>query len=330
MPPLLFLVYKRIDLVKIVFQEIRKYKPKEFYIASDGPKSQAEKKLCDDVRSYIISNIDWECNIYTLFREKNLGCKIAVSSAIDWFFQHVEEGIILEDDCLPTESFFIYCEKMLNVYKDDVNVMHISGCNYLEKFKSKSEHFFSEYAAIWGWATWRRAWEKYDLYLTFINQENSRDFFINHSNNDYNQYYYWRKIYDKLEDGSFNTWDYSWIFSIWNAGGFCVTPCSNLVKNLGFSEEALHTVNINSPLARLSYSTIDFQNLKKNKFNKKYLKYDLLVFYRIFLEEYNVTYKRIKQKTIKIFPSLRDQLFDTQLSVRDKIYLIRTKIFNNK
>ena len=108
----LFLVFNRLDTTKEVFKAIRKAKPSRIYIASDGPRKikNNEADKVKEVRSYIINNIDWQCDVNTLFREENLGCKIAVSTAIDWFFDNEEQGIILEDDCFPSQSFFWFCE----------------------------------------------------------------------------------------------------------------------------------------------------------------------------------------------------------------------------
>jgi len=125
----LFLVFNRLDTTKQVFEAIKKAKPPRLYIAADGARKNIdnEDKIVQDIRNYLISNIDWECEVKTLFREKNLGCKYAVSGAIDWFFENKEMGIILEDDCLPSQSFFWFCEELLNKYKDDKRIFLISG-----------------------------------------------------------------------------------------------------------------------------------------------------------------------------------------------------------
>src|SRR6056297_619848 len=121
--PVLFLIFNRLDTTKQVFEEIRKAKPKQLFIAADGPRTKQEKEKTDAVRKYVLDNIGWKCSVKKLFRNKNLGCKYAVSGAIDWFFENVEQGIILEDDCLPSQSFFRFCEELLEKYKDDERVM---------------------------------------------------------------------------------------------------------------------------------------------------------------------------------------------------------------
>ena len=111
----LFLVFNRLDTSKQVFQAISQAKPPRLYVAADGARvsKEGESEKVQAVRDYIMQNIDWKCEVKTLFRDENLGCKYAVSGAITWFFQNEEQGIILEDDCLPNQSFFWFCEELL-------------------------------------------------------------------------------------------------------------------------------------------------------------------------------------------------------------------------
>ena len=165
--PILFLIFNRPDTTFKVFEEIRKIKPAKLYIAADGPRPNVigEEEKCTASRN-IIKQVDWDCDVKTLFREKNLGCKIAVSSAISWFFENVEEGIILEDDTFPTQSFFWFCQELLDFYRNDSRIMHISGNNFqLGKIRGEGSYYFSKYNHIWGWATWKRAWRFYDVSL---------------------------------------------------------------------------------------------------------------------------------------------------------------------
>jgi len=184
--PVLFIVFNRLDTTKQVFEEIKKAKPQKLFIAADGPRNFQEKNKTDVVRKYILENINWKCEVKTLFREKNLGCKYAVAGAIDWFFDNVEQGIILEDDCLPSQSFFKFCQEMLEKYKDDERVMHISGTNVEGISKIDQDYFFAINFNVWGWATWKRAWKLYDINVThwprFLKEGRSKDFslgFIN-------------------------------------------------------------------------------------------------------------------------------------------------------
>jgi hypothetical protein len=154
----LFLVFNRLDTTKQVFEAIRQAEPPRLYVAADGARAnkEGEADKAQAVRDYIMQNIDWEYEVKTLFQEENLGCKYAVSGAIDWFFENEEMGIILEDDCLPSQSFFWYCEELLKKYKDNTRVWHIGGTN--TEIISKdilSSFYFSQLNNIWGWATWK-------------------------------------------------------------------------------------------------------------------------------------------------------------------------------
>lgn len=241
--PILFLIFNRLDTTAKVFAEIKKIKPKYLFIAADGPREnkKGEKEKCEEVRKIVLDNIDWDCEVKTLFREKNLGCKYAVSSAIDWFFKNEEQGIILEDDCLPDLSFFGFCEELLKKYKNNKKIMMISGNNFQFGIKrGDSDYYFSKYNHIWGWATWKRAWLKYDLkmlgYPNFKKDEKIKSIWNNKKIQNY-----WLYIFDEVYNNKINTWDYQWTYAIWNNNGLCILPNINLVSNIGFGKGASHT-----------------------------------------------------------------------------------------
>lgn len=270
--PILFLIFNRPDTTQKVFDRIREIKPKYLYVAADGPREtkEGEKEKCEATRS-IINNIDWDCEVKTLFREENMGCKIAVSSAITWFFDNVEQGIILEDDCLPHPSFFKYCETLLEKYKDVEEVMHIGGNNfsYKRNWFKQEQYYFSAYSLIWGWATWRRAWLKFD-----INLSNYESLFaseqITHYLKSPEEINYWKERLERVKYQDFNTWDYSWYYSIWQNNGKCISPFKNLVKNIGFGDEATHTTTngLYNPVERLkSYKLKVKKHPSRNQIN---------------------------------------------------------------
>ena len=164
--PILFLVYNRPDTTATVFEEIRKQKPKQLFVAADGPRTDmpGDAEKCKNTRELVMNGIDWECETKTLFRDNNLGCGLAVSNAITWFFKNVEEGIILEDGTLPDQSFFTYCKVLLEKYRYDDKLKMISGNNFQQgKWRGDGSYYFSAYSHIWGWASWRRTWKEYDL-----------------------------------------------------------------------------------------------------------------------------------------------------------------------
>ncbi|MFC6102657.1 nucleotide-diphospho-sugar transferase [Olivibacter domesticus] len=254
--PVLFLNFNRPDLTFQVFQKIRAVKPSRLYIAFDGPRQDRpdDLKLCREVRK-ITEAIDWDCNVERLYRTENLGCKAAVSSAISWFFEQEIEGIILEDDCLPEESFFYFCDQMLTKYRYDTRVFTITGTNLQDgKRWGNASYYFSQYSNIWGWATWRRVWENYDANLAKYNENDIAE----HLNNLFSNKFLvesWMEIFKKLKAGEIDTWDYQLNFYTFFGNGLCITPNVNLISNIGFRSDATH-VNTN-----LHYSAIPIGKL---------------------------------------------------------------------
>lgn len=241
--PVLFLIFNRPDVSELVFEAIRKAKPKKLFVAADGARShkEGEKEMCEQTRKLVLDGIDWDCEVKTLFREKNLGCKYAVSGAISWFFDQVEEGIILEDDCLPDAGFFDYCSELLEKYRDDTSVMHIGSNNFNNvSEKRKSSYYFSHYVEIWGWATWRRAWKLYDPEMkAFPGLDKSK--FLKNTFKTSSEREYWINCFNTSFENKVDTWDYQWVFCVYLNSGLCITPYTNLVANLGFRPDATHT-----------------------------------------------------------------------------------------
>lgn len=253
--PILFLIFNRPDVTFRVFEEIRKAKPEQLFIAADGPREdkQGETEKCEQARS-IVNKVDWPCEVKTLFRSKNMGCRDAVSSAINWFFENVEEGIILEDDCLPDPSFFAFCQTLLEKYRETEQVMHIGGNNHQNgKYKTSASYYFSKYAHIWGWATWRRAWKRYDVRMSDLGNVQKSASFKSYILN--NEHLYWLEIFIQTQKGKIDTWDYQWQYSVWKSNGIAIIPNENLVTNIGFNEDATHTKE-SSPFANMKVTGI--------------------------------------------------------------------------
>ncbi|QEM03450.1 nucleotide-diphospho-sugar transferase [Mucilaginibacter rubeus] len=239
--PILLLIFTRLDTTIKVFERIKEKKPKYLFIASDGPRADKPEDVVkiNVVQEYILSRIDWDCEIKTLFREQNLGCGLAVSGAITWFFEQVEEGIILEDDCLPHPDFFSFCEETLTRYKADKRIWEISGTNLQGGVKrGDGSYYFSNYGGIWGWATWARAWKHYDFDLknndTFIKDKHIQRVF-----QDKKQQRFWMNTLKNAKD--IDTWDYQWLMTIWTNNGLSIIPNVNLIENIGFSAAGTHT-----------------------------------------------------------------------------------------
>ncbi len=235
--PVLLCLYNRPEKTKKVFHAIRQIRPDRLYIAADGPNSTKEDdwEKCNKCRN-IIENIDWKCSVFRLFHEKNLGCKKAIISAINWFFENEKQGIILEDDCLPEISFFRYCEELLNYYQNEEKIMHIGGSNFQKGYRRGiGSYYFSNIIHVWGWATWRRAWNKY-AYTDYDSDSAINTVFDNR---------YWRRYWiqemKKAFEGKIDTWDYQWVYTIWKNKGMGITPNVNMVKNIGFDSDGTHT-----------------------------------------------------------------------------------------
>ena len=253
----LFLVFNRPDTTAQVFEAIRQAKPPRLYVAADGPRvnREGEAEQVTRVRE-IATAVDWTCEVKTLFREKNLGCKYAVSGAITWFFEQEEQGIILEDDCLPHPDFFTFCETLLYRYAEDERVSVITGNNFQNgQQRGDASYYFSKYNHCWGWASWRRAWEHYQGDLPFWPKWSASDTWQQHTPDKVEQRY-WEKIFERVRAGQIDSWAYPWTASVWHHGGLTATPNVNLVSNIGFGPDSTHTSSPDSPFAGMATNAI--------------------------------------------------------------------------
>jgi hypothetical protein len=268
--PILFLVFNRKNTTLKVFEAIKQAKPSKIYISCDGARSnvEGEIEIVSEIRNFILSNIDWECKIMTRFLDENSGCKLAVSSAINWFFEHEEMGIILEDDCLPSISFFSFCNTMLDRYKNDTRVMMIGGTNYLidNREKLNSDYFFARQFSIWGWATWRRSWHNYDINIsTWLNDIQPKDLSSITRKNYVRQYYV--DIFNSVKNEKVNTWDIQWVYTCIFNSGICIVPSINLITNIGVDgTHAFGKTTKNHFLERKSFDSDDFYISPSNVF----------------------------------------------------------------
>lgn len=249
--PVLFMIFNRPDVTLDVFKKIREAKPSHLYVAADGPRAEKnEEDLCQQTRS-VINQVDWDCQVKTLFRENNLGCKYAVSSAIDWFFSNEEEGIILEDDCLPSSEFFIFCDVMLDKYRFDHRIRHIGGSNFQNGIRRGQEsYYFSKLTHVWGWASWKRSWMDYDVELAKYHSLDSNYYFKNVFDDSY-LVDIWEGIFNRLVKGEIDTWDYQWSIINFFNNGLSIIPNVNLISNIGFGENATHTTETDSIFSRI-------------------------------------------------------------------------------
>lgn len=238
---ILFIVFNKPDTTKKVFESIRNAKPQKLYVACDGPR----KGNLEDVNKInnvkkIIENVDWNCKVQKLYRETNLGCRFACIEAINWFFTNEKEGIILEDDVLPRISFYRFCEKMLEIYRDKKVIMHIGGFKPLHIGKDGFSISFTRATHVWGWATWRDRWKSF-----------SKEKIEEEKLNILDRYEYFQiekktkqraKILKKVTEGN-NIWDYQWNYAVRSNSGLAIRPCVNLVENLGINHrDATNTI----------------------------------------------------------------------------------------
>jgi hypothetical protein len=299
--PILFLIFNRPKVTQEVFNAIKLYQPSRIYVAADGPRKdrKGENILCETTRS-VVSQIDWKCEVFTLFRDTNLGCKDAVSSAITWFFEQEEMGIILEDDCLPDVSFFSFCTELLERYKFNDEIMAVSGQNFLTVSERPEEsYFFSEYPLIWGWATWRRAWVRYDKEMVELDSFLKND--LNSKFEKSGQRHHLKKNLIATKKGRINTWDYQWFYSVLKTNGRVAISTKNLVVNIGFRNQSTHeflydSFRENDKLESKNSKIIHPMNLKVNKM------FDYLMYKNVFAVNPSRIFRLIRENgVLKIF-----------------------------
>tara|TARA_Y100001968_G_scaffold230496_1_gene213379 strand:- start:2132 stop:3091 length:960 start_codon:yes stop_codon:yes gene_type:complete len=248
--PILIIAWRRPDTVSEVIKAIKPFAPTNIYIACDGPNisNPSEIKKVTLTRELIDNEIDWKCSIKKLYSEQNLGCKIGVTKAINWFFENELEGIILEDDCVPYPDFLPFAEELLEKYRYDSRIWCITA-NNIQKGKSRGDasYYFSRYCHCWGWASWRRCWEHYDSELTnwtIIKKSKVLDKIFNKKR----ESSYWENIFDNLYlNAKPDTWDYQWAYTCWLNSGLTIIPNKNLIHNVGYGADGTHTTSGVSP-----------------------------------------------------------------------------------
>lgn len=234
--PIVMIVYKRLDLTKQVFARIREVRPKELYIIADGPRNESDTEAVSSVREYLDSHIDWECNIHRNYASENYGLRYRMPSGTDWVFETADKAIFLEDDVYPTLSFFTFCREMLVKYEKDEEIMMISGTNLYAGDSSFGDYdiTFSYFASIWGWATWKRAWKKYDVNIRRWPQLRKsgaiKDIFTKKS------YRFFETVFNDLQYHWYRTWDYQWEFAKFTNHGLGIVPRVNMIRNLGMGD----------------------------------------------------------------------------------------------
>lgn len=278
---ILFLVFNRIETTKQVFEAIRQAKPLRLYVAADGARDKKEEKKIKLVREYILSNIDWECKVKIFFRENNVGCGLNVKESIDWFFENEDRGIILEDDVVPSQSFFRFSEELLEKYLHDNRIGMISGNNHIQFIPEEVSYIFSKFYWTWGWATWQRSWKNMDFEMNW-EKTNRRNDVLNNMGYTQKSIEYWENNIKSIKLKQVSAWDYQWFLSLSSQNQLCIFPSVNLVSNVGFGNDATHTFGL-APLKYISNEDIEFplvhptNILPIKKFEEKYEKVQVTI-----------------------------------------------------
>lgn len=307
--PILFLIFNRPEETAQSFGVIKQMKPKYLFVAADGPRTSNldDSEKCESTRRLVLDAIDWDCEIKTLFRTENLGCGKAVQNALDWFFEQVEMGIILEDDIIPTLSFFSYAEILLNRYKDDNTIFSINGCN-LAYENNKYDYGLTRYFNMWGWASWRRSndlvnktWKTFDSVNDFKKGSSllkslqlptilpQKEWISK-----------WNHLLCSTYNGVIDTWDYQWVYTCLKNNQYCIRPNSAIIKNIGFNINSTHTPTAPHPLLNdvkidnSKMNTIDFKG--KIKIDFKYELVNVAEYWNGTVINWSTLFKKINKK----------------------------------
>ncbi len=273
--PIIFFIFKRPKETTLVWEQIKKFQPTKLFIVADGPRNIDEKRLTDSVRA-VVETIDWPCEVERNYSDINLGCRKRVWSGLDWSFSQLKNdtdgAIILEDDCLPNQSFFGFCTEMLEKYSRNPKIMHIGGTNFqqnnpsFDKEMSHDSYYFSSIAQIWGWATWKRAWKLYDGPMaSWPELKGSKE--LKRALSDLLIFQYWSNHFQKIFEGKTDTWDIAWTYTCFKESGLAIMPKVNLVTNIGMGVGATHKTSrfSNTPTCPLIFPLIDPPSIFVNK-----------------------------------------------------------------
>lgn len=274
--PVALFVFNRPSTTEVVFEAIAAQRPNVLLLIADGPRPTriGEAEQCARVRQ-IVTRVNWQCDVRTNFAAKNLGCRLRMASGLDWVFSEVERAIILEDDCVPDPSFFRFCEELLERYANDTRVMQLSGFNRLGTTGDRgASYLYSKFGPIWGWATWRRAWQSYDVQMKSWPAVRTDTHLALYDSRRERR---WRlSVFDKTYRNEIDTWDYQWAFAKMINSGLSVIPHRSLVANIGFGPDATHTTEVREapmPIFEMPFPLIHPQCIvRDHAFDAAYLR----------------------------------------------------------
>lgn len=275
--PILFLAYNRPSETKRSFQHIEKIRPTKLYVSLDGPKEGDSEDIvkCKQVEE-IVKQIKWPCEVRYLKQEENLGCRAGVNTALNWFFTNEEMGVIIEDDILVSVNCFNFICTMLKTYENDSNIMLVTGCNNLNTYKSKHSFHFSRIGSVWGWGSWRKAWETHDPEMK--NWPDIKKSKILFKKLPPEQARHRERTGDLVYSGQISSWSYPFTITRIINDGYSIVPSKNLIVNIGFNENATHTKTSNSVFEKLSTHKIEIANIQHPNLIKPDKRFDKLLF----------------------------------------------------
>lgn len=295
--PVALIIFNRPDLTARVMEQIALAKPKQLFIIADGPRANKEGEAAKCLESRkMVEHITWPCEVFRNYSNENLGCRERIASGLDWVFGKVDRAIILEDDCIPDQSFFSYCNELLERYKNDTRIGAISGTNMNSTtLDIQASYYFSKYPLVWGWATWARVWQNYDVNIPFwgaVRETNWLSSIVHEEEFDH-----WQKAFNRVFEHAFDTWDYQLVFSIWHQGQITIQPAVNLISNIGFRDDATHTKN-DHWLADMTRNQLQFPLRHPMGFNPNF---EADMFYR----KENCVRKKKRNPIKKIFSTFK-------------------------
>ena len=241
--------FNRPNTLSLVFEKVRLAKPPKLFLIQDGAREGNAKDIENIAKCReVVKNIDWECEVYENYSNVNLGCGMRPQTGITWVLSQVESTIILEDDCVPDMTFFEYCDELLEKYKDDERVCYISGLNHFEEWDfGNNSYGFAKYGAIWGWATWRRAWNNYDYNVDLIQDAYVEKIISGNLNKDSKRVDLWKKTNDLVTKGNkISYWDVQWGMVKHSQNQLVIIPKYNLICNIGVGVDSTHSKSSNS------------------------------------------------------------------------------------
>jgi hypothetical protein len=277
--PVVFIIFNKIEATEKVFEVLKRVRPSKLFIIADGPRKEIPEEdfICAQVRK-ITEEINWECEVFRNYADENLGLRKRIMTGLHWVFQNVMEAIIIEDDCLPDDSFFKFCQDMLKKYEHNEKVLTISGNKILSDIKPEKSYYFSRFAHIWGWATWKRTWENFVNQSIDLTEDKIKNILENNLNSK-SAVRYWQTLIGESRSGIIDAWSLKLQLMQFMKSGLTVIPSKNLVVNLGFgTEQATNTKGSGGLYRKMKLETISFplshpelveQNLEADKIEIK-------------------------------------------------------------